>query len=45
MVRRYRRKAGLSAEDVWGFWGDLDVYEDEDILIVTPNDDDWPEGW
>jgi len=26
-------------------WGDLDVYEDEDILIVVPDDDDWPEGW
>jgi len=42
MVRRYRRKAGLSAEEIWD---DLDVFEDDDVIIVTPDDDDWPEGW
>jgi len=43
-MRKYRRKsAGLSAEDVWGFWGDVDVYEDDDVIIVTPRDEDWDE--
>jgi len=45
MVRKYMRKNRGSEAWVLEEWGDLDIYEDEDILIVTPNDDDWPEGW
>ena len=38
-----RKKRGLSAEDVWGFWGDVDVYEDDDVLIIVPKDEE--EEW